>query len=174
MVLRGRVQTHAYQKAVPCVLSFLSWRSEGHGRKKGSRRGKRYLQIRLTFLGLCWSPYQACSYLQNTSQIGEFDLGTAGINADRIILRTCAEPPEGWSTRTNGRSALECSSTSPHAFNQRDKGALVIPNISVLKDTLRRCARVRSGVIKEHKSSPPYSHRCHFHSSGRRGSYLWC
>lgn len=56
---------------------------------------KRYLQIRLTFLGLCRSPNQACGYFQDTSQIRESDLRRAEINTDRIILRTCTDPTEG-------------------------------------------------------------------------------
>lgn len=75
------------------VLSFLKVRRSWE--KKGGGRGKRYLQIRLTFLGSCRAPNQACGDFRNTSQIGEFDLGTAGINVDRIILRTCTDPSEG-------------------------------------------------------------------------------
>lgn len=63
-----REGTNAHlSKSLPvrAVLSFLkvgrSWEKE-----KGGRRGKRYLQIRLMFLGSCPLLNQACGYFQNT------------------------------------------------------------------------------------------------------------
>lgn len=95
-----REGTNAHlSKSLPLcpVLSFLkvgrSWEKKAVGWEAGGE--KRYLQIRLTFLGLCRSPNQACGYFQNTSQIRESDLGRAEINTDRIILRTCTDPTEG-------------------------------------------------------------------------------
>lgn len=129
---------------VRAVLSFLkvgrSWEKKKDGGREAGGERDTSRSSRSHVPGIV---SVAASGLWLLSQIRALDLCTAEISADRIILKTCADPSEGRSARTNGRR----SSTNARGFDHRHKGAWMILHISILKDTSCRRARVRNGVI---------------------------